>query len=298
MAMSPEWAQPEPREVYFHEYGTFIVTPFDAFKMAEGTRGSFGYGSPAELALVSQPDWQNTLEVLRRTVFGNMVVLTPELVTIAGEPILRLEERRERIEQSLQEASQVSKEQPEATFVIGSPYFVKDDTRPYNAAVVFKNGKLASVARKRVLAGLELDAFACRPEDLPTKVDNATLLVCRDLIGVQQERLKYGANNLPRYIEMLTGNFQLAQRFASTEMIAPKSRRLLVEACWGISTPIDVDDQESLDKYFKDNLRMTAQSIMRLNPDMDQIVVCDRSPGRIPDLVTSSMPMSAVFSSK
>lgn len=284
----PEHHQPvEIREDLFYAYGTYIADEEGARLLRDDDPS---LQNSSSVVLLSAPTWEETLKELSGRQFGRATVLTPELITIAGTVT------ESDVQAALQQAAEASRLQSEVTFIIGTPYFEDSTEKPFNAAVVLRNGLLLGVAKKRLVNPAEGAVFRSVPETTPFGMGGDTVLVCRDLIGAQTERLP-GEDRTFQYVQRMMGDTTLAHRYDHAVFVAPGSQRLLVAARWGIGLQSEYASagQAVIDRAYVGSLRGTCQSLLRFDASLQQIIVCDWSPGASRSEPTSSSPMSAVF---
>ena len=289
--------EPKNREIIFDGYGVYLVTDQDAYPLVN--KNDPALENPRNVVLVSKPDWRSTRDTLEDEEFGKTIVLTPELITIAGEPFADLYKRREEVQRALRDVARISQSKPETTFVIGSPHFIDGHTLPFNAAIVIKNGQIVQASHKRLLGGDEVGTFDFDPEESPQAFEDTTILVCRDLIGAQKTRLIGGSNGVADYVFRTSNDPTVAKKFENARFIALGSARILVESCWGVGMPAGLRfgdaPQQIIDEYYLMNLRALSQSLLRMDPNINQVIVCDRAPTNTFGEPVSSKPMSAVF---
>lgn len=301
MTLNPEQEHPKPREIIFDKYGAFLVTDQEAYQLLTREKDP-NLDNPNNVTLVSSPDWESTLEALELGEYGKTTVLTPELITVAGQPFSILHERKKEVEEALANVAQISRAKPDATFIIGSPHFTESE-KPFNAAVVFKNGEIRQVAHKKLLGGEELTTFSLNPEEPPIALGDSTLAVCRDLVGARLTRNNENSNWIIRYVQQSTGDNNLASRFTNAKFVAPGTKRILVESCWGVGAPEGTISQlgvpnpspEDINKYYQLMLQINGQDLLRRDPNINQVIMCDRAPLLQSDPMVASKPMSTIF---
>jgi len=293
MVLSPEnTEQPKPKEIIFNSYGIYLVTDQDAYSLTN--KKDPALEDSRNVVLVSEPDWATTVGVLDSENFGKTTVLTPELITVAGQQLTTLYEHRYDIEKALGKVSEISQAQPDTTFIIGSPDFVPGQKLPFNAAIVFKNGQRVQVAHKKLLMGEEGLGFDIDPKEKPTVVGETALLICRDLFGASETSTR-GGDSIVSYVQRTTKDSSLAERFKGAQFIAPDTRRILVASCWGVGPPIFKESaQEDINADYLSRLKVMSRTILEMDPNVGQIIVCDRAPLNR-KIYDASEPMSAVF---
>ena len=301
MDLTPERLErPRSKEIIFDTYGVYLVTKSEAFPL-EGRENQLE--DETNVVIVSQPDWETTLSVLKEKDFGRTTVLTPELITIAGEALDKMTERREAIEERLGAISSLSASQPDATFIIGSPYFTNERNLPFNSALVYRNGEIVQRSDKKLLGnGEELLHFDFDPAAEPEATGDTTIVICRDLIGAQKTRLSGGVNGVSNYVLRATGNANLAKRYESSQFIVPGTKKLLVSSCWGVGMPEGFErfmgegnKEDAVNQFYRMNLVMMSDSILRQDASLQQIVVCDRAPLHEQSSLVGTKPISGVF---
>lgn len=301
MTLSPERSeQPKPREVIFDRYGVYLVADQDAYLLG---REDPNLDDFRNVVMVSQPDWETTYRVLKAGEYGRTPVLTPELITVAGQPLANLHEHQAEVEEALSKVSQISRDKPDATFVIGAPYFVEGNKYPFNSAIAFKNGEIIQVAHKKLLGGEELTSFSLNPTEPPIAIGDSTLAVCRDLVGARLTQNTDSSNWIVRYVQKSTRDNNLAARFTNAKFLVPGTKRILVESCWGVGAPEGTISQlgvpnpspKDINNYYLFMLQITGRDLLRRDPNINQVVVCDRAPLLRKGSMVASKPMSAVF---
>lgn len=269
-------APPELHETLIRQYGDFIV---DGNNVRALTPNDPALRNQQSVVMASHPTWSETVASLATRELGSAVVLTPELITLADmpqndtNPMLTVRQR-------IGEAIEVSRAQRDATFIIGTPYMLPYAPKPYNAALILRDGRIAAVERKRILMGDEARQGEPAPDAQPISLGDASVLICRDLIGAKEVQTNWREQSAAPYVERLTGDATLAARYRHTKFIAAGAKRLLVSSCWAVGLPEGLlsSEDDDPDWYYHQALRSMAGAILNTNKTLQQIIVCDRAP--------------------
>lgn len=247
----------KPTIQFFREYGVYEAP------------GSF---------IVSVPDWKTALETVDTKDFGSSVVLLPELITIAGRELRHVGEYRDDIEKSLEDFAETSRAKPQTTFVLGSPHYVGSDQSPYNAAFVFKDGKIINIFHKRLNAS-EVPHLSMDPEAATATVNGANFLICKDFMGASFE------NDLAAKMLLLQQANKIeedeALKLASVPYIDPSLDTLFVISCWGVGMWLRDNQpktEDEINQYYQRSLETVIRYAFMANANLRQIVMSDRTP--------------------
>jgi hypothetical protein len=301
---NPEYQeQPKPKEKVFNQYGVYVVTENDAYEYSSNNTNDLS--NPENTVIVSQPDWEYTLKSLMHNKFGSTTVITPELITVANKPWEEIAKSQSSVQKELDKIAAISALQPDATFVIGSPYFPDPDQLPFNSAVIFKEGKVIGHSDKKLLGDIEGKYFQCDPQAVPLEIDGLNILVCRDLIGAQQTRIMTPSretgvfrNTVSEYVKVTTGNEDLANQYINAPFLTPGAKKLLITACWGTGAPkgfLDNSPQSAVDEIYFYAMEGRAVELLKKDLTLKQVIVCDRVPNPEDENPISSIPFNAVF---
>lgn len=253
------WLHIECDDFVFDSYGTFLIPPLglagiDPLKDV-AKRDGFTY-------IVSAPDWKEALSQLKERKFGHATILLPELITITSSPQKYVSDKKEESAIRVQSVLSISEENPNATFVVGTPRFVTESEKPYNSAYIIQNGQVIAVATKQFLSSSESNYFnshSFKENRKATKLrDDNAVLICSDLIGVPvAKRTNW---------EYLDNNIQT----------------LLVIACWGVpgdkffsNAPYDANQASN---HFLNTQKRVCTNIFGTEPNVKRIIICDRAP--------------------
>lgn len=240
----------------FNEYGIYVVPPF-GFDYERGTIES-ALQSPHTTCIVSVPTWQEASEALTSCHFGSSVVLLPELITLSGavdpEDLADRELVLTTANQHIAEAQAISSSQPDTTFLVGTPHYIEELDRPYNAAFVIKEGDIVDVVHKRILTRGE-ETFVLADYDQPAcVVGESTVIICKDIFGLRDEAL-----HLIKFIS----SREVAEKMRDVELLADGTDTLLVLSCWGGSSK---------------TLKKICRRVLNNNGTIKRIILSDRLP--------------------
>lgn len=253
---------------------------------AEGTKPKikffpeYGVYKEEDVAIVSAPDWETAVKDVSSEQFGSSTVLLPEIITIAGKNIHDVNQYREDVEKSLHEFSEITRSQPEATFVVGSPHFTEPGKPPYNAAFVFKKGKVVNVFHKRISAG-EAPYLAMDPETPAASVNGANLLICKDVFGAAMEDEPRTKQMVIQYADLSNPvEEKYAARLASIPYIDNDKDTLYAISCWGIGmwSKRKGMTQDEINNYYQGSLESTIKEVFKSHPNLRRVVMADRAP--------------------
>ncbi|GEM_PF-5277559 len=269
---------PAPHELHetlIRTYGDFIVDGLDVRTLAPHDPA---LRSPNSIVMASHPTWDETVASLTNKNLGSATVLTPELITLTDLP--QGVDVMVTVRQRIGEATKISRAQHDATLIIGTPYVFPFTPKPYNAALILRGGRIAAVERKRILMGEEARQGEPAPDAQPIALGDASVLICRDLIGAKEVQTNWSQRSAAPYVERLTGDATLAAKYQHTRFIADGARRLLVSSCWAVGLPEGMlsPDDDDADWYYRNALQSMARTVLNTNRALQQVIICDRAP--------------------
>lgn len=224
---------------------------------------------------LSAPSWEEFAQLLNELQDQDQVVVSPELITIAGLPWEQLQAYQTLVNQRIALIADFSRKKPLTTFIIGTPTF-SGDGKPKNSALVIKNGKIIGITHKRINATRdELQAFEMMPEEPPILLSNNTgVLICADLGMAALVRSQDWTKDR-RFLKLLGSEYLFGKTLTP---IHANSQTLIVLACWGVRDFSLFKVSDSPDEHFQIQLRNIAWGVLRDFPNLCNIVVIDRLP--------------------
>lgn len=221
------------------------------------------------------------------------IVISPELMTFTGQPLDQVTSLRDEIEMRIDEIKRISARHPETTFVLGSPTFGQAK-RPRNSAIFAKSGQILGITNKRSGATpAEKEAFDLPVNEPPTLIPQTQIsaLICCDL--ATQSILGRGMEKDEKLLALIG-----REEFFGFEssLVHPEAKTLVVPSCWGIGGNKELIGKDP-DEYYRLQLRNTAWQVLWQNPQIEEIVVVDRTPlvGEELRSITPSRPFNAHF---
>lgn len=216
-------------------------------------------------------DFESSL--LSEVTVAERLIVSPELITVAGMDFGNLESEKGLIEERVGRVVCFSKDRPGATFVLGTPLFV-NESRPQNSVLLIKDGEIIGVTNKRSGATLEENkCFDMIPEESPLLLpDSKTcVVICSDLPLASM----YSASNLVDLDEILrlSGKENLIGK--SIKIIHEKAETVLLVACWSVGGRFV--EEGKTDQYYRMQLTNIAWRLMR-ETKIKEVVVVDRVP--------------------
>lgn len=225
---------------------------------------------------LSAPSWEEFAQLLSELQDQDQVVVSPELITIAGLPWGQLHTYRNLVNQRIALIANYSQKKPLIIFIIGTPTF-SGDGKPKNSALFLKNGKTIAITHKRINATRdELQAFEMMPEEPPILLNNNIgVLICADM-GMAALVRSQGWTKDRRFLELLGSEYLFGKTLTP---IHANSQTLIVLACWGVRDFSLFKVSDNPDEHFQIQLRNIAWGVLRDFPNLCNIVVIDRLPG-------------------
>ena len=223
---------------------------------------------------VSSSNWKEFYKLLEEVSPTERLVVSPELVTVAGRDLKDVIQMRAEIESRVMNVLDFSCSRPETMFLLGTPLFVNPE-RPRNSALCIKNGEIVDSINKRCgVTREENECFEMVPEERPFVVPgtNTAVLICADFSLATLYSSQTGAD-LDRCLELGGKSQLIGQR---VRFLPEFATSLLVIACWGVGGQWIVVGRE--DEYYEMQLRNIAWRLMN-NTDINEIVMVDRVPG-------------------
>lgn len=258
--------------------GADYVPPKEEAKPTIQFLPEYGVHTSKDVTIVSSPTWEQAATMIQDNELSGIVLL-PELITTASDTTPNY--TKESVDNALRSMLLLSQQNPDATFVVGSPHFAGGVEKPYNAAYVMKNGEVLDIAHKHMVAEGEEDAFSMDYDQDPVTVGNTGIAICRDAVGVAlPPDFDTRADTLESYME---DDRDKAADLLSVTFVDPTITRLIIPATWGMgvkptATGYDLQTQEGINQYHKATLAFTIQQIFEHNPHIQEIILADRAP--------------------
>jgi hypothetical protein len=245
---------------------------------------------------VSSPGWSDFIVQFGMLPQDSLVVST-ELITATELKSECVSDSRAEIEKRIVQVVGVSGAHPEITIVLGTPIFT-DGSKPFNGALVIKAGEvIAQTVKRSGVTDWEKHNFNFDPEVEPAIIPdtNIGVLICSDLAMASVYARPFLDMN---YILSRSGHTNLIG--TSPVFIHQKARTLAVLSCWGIGSVMNLRDGDSVDEYYRMQLRNTSLQVLRGCNNINEILVVDRVPDVDTSLrpVVTTQPINALFSRK
>lgn len=258
------------------------------------------------MVIASGPNFRDMMNSLYSSSLSpeeEYLVVTPELITAAGD--LNFTVNRDLVGPMQFEFQNFSAEHPNATFLLGTPYWTEHVNEPRNAVVVIRNGEVIQIFAKTYGTPGEHNHFDLA---LPSTVNNLVnipavgVLICRDL-AIDGAGLEFKR-------EELAGRLQLED---NRMLMNEETRIAIIASCWGVGSRITWEMlgnlkavqsgkkavAEHANKMFSSAMIMSASHLFEAYPKLEAIVVSDRCPQQAPsgpsDTITSSTPFNGVI---
>lgn len=279
-------------QFFFDSYGIFVIPgPNTA---SPGFDGSVADSSDTRI-IVSSPTWKQAREDVQQFNFGRSVAILPETVSIAGELTSDNLTNRNVVEditmRNLEDMCQISTLNPDASFIIGSPYFIDGFDLPFNTAIHIRNGQIVAVVCKYNGIAAERRFFSFPDTREAYSFQNASVLICKDLLTL--------CHSLSAKPDVVARSHP--KRFADIgTFIENDTEELLVLSCWGVgaeSESLAAQNQRRIDRTYATTMSMTAGEVIARKPQLSRIIVSDRVPAfsnRSNPIPVSSKPHSMV----
>lgn len=222
---------------------------------------------------LSANTWEEYLGLLRKITPQDKYIVSPELITYAGEDFMSLRQDIDLVNQRIGTVLECSSSMKETVFVLSTPLYLEKD-RVRNSVLLIKNGEIINVTNKRSAATqYESDCFEMVADEpsLLLPGTKTALLICADfptasLYANCDER---SLNECLR----LSGRQNLVGK--KVNLIPSTATSLLVISCWSVGGRWVVPGNE--DYYYGMQLRNIAWNLMR-NTMIREVAIVDRSP--------------------
>lgn len=220
---------------------------------------------------VSTSNWQEYIHYLNLLTEEDKLVVSPELITVAGEDeILGM---RATVEKRIDQILDISRRYPASRYVLGTALFGNIGDRPGNSAMVINNGNVLGYTQKRTWSNdWEKIRFSFEPEEKPLTIPGTKIgvLICSDfpLATMYDINKKY---NLDLVLK-LTGKTNLLGK--TVRFINDDVETLVVLSCWGVSPGWMSGNPNN---YFKFQMRCFALQLIG-HQNLQEIIVVDRLP--------------------
>lgn len=250
-----------PMETYFRETGIHRMTLLD------GTN----------IVGVSGNTWEEYCLFLGSVSARDKIIVSPELITYAGESFAELIKCRDFVERRILQMVDFSKRSPETMFVLGTPLFWEIE-KPRNSALLIKNGEIVGVTSKRSGATKEeREYFELVAEEPPLLIPctSTALLICADLPTASL--FTNPDANLERSLELYGREHMIGKK---VQMLPPTATSLVVMSCWGVGGAWVKEG--NADEYYRYQLRNIAWRLMR-ETNIKEVVMVDRVPVNMPE---------------
>ena len=244
---------------------------------------------------VSAQTWADFTDSLSKVAADDRLVVSPELMTFTGQPLDELMDTRQIIENRVEELKEASKEHPQALFLLGTPTFPPKG-KPRNSVLFIKNGREVGQTNKRSGATqTERENFDLLAEEQAVLVPgtNIGILICADLPTITIFR----SDNEDDLLRLLGRENFIGK---TPTFIHPKARSLLVVSCWGVGGNRDFMRLGEANTYYLAQLRGVVAHIMRVYPQIEEVLQVDRTPLMEKDDLpyTPTHPFNAHFQQK
>lgn len=240
----------------------------------------------------SYDTWKTFKETLQRQAEASekigSLVLTPELITIGGQPIEMVVSSQPVIKKRINKVKELSTAFPKSTIVLGTPTF-EQDHKPRNSLLYLKNGQ--EIGRTYKLPGgssVEPQVF----EQAKSFRDSRTLPNYPSILPMLSSDL---------FVHIWDDNL-LGYMFSSDTAYVGKTQpspftesvdTLMVSAGWNV--PVGNHAWTRDDEYHIKQLEFAAQTLFAKRPQLQDIVVIDRLPHSAVPGVGQQTPLNAHY---
>lgn len=226
------------------------------------------------VAAVSAQTWPEFINHLSQIGDDDNLVVSPELMTFTGQPLVEVDSARQLIETRVNEVRERSKKHPNSVFLLGTPTF-PETGKPRNSVVYIRGGEIIGCTNKRSAPTYqEREYFDLPAEEPPALVPGTSIgvLICADL-ATTSLYLRLGSPS--EQALRMVGRASLIGK--KPTFIHPKAKSLVLPSCWGVGGMREFIEPGNADSYYRAQLRAIAAHVLRDTP-VQEIVVSDRVP--------------------
>jgi hypothetical protein len=235
-------------------------------------------GSNVTVNGISARTWDDFLSFLAFLPPGQEIVVSPELMTMAGHRPSHVQDLTDVIAQRVDSVAQTSARHPEKTFLLGTPTF-HSQGKPKNSVISVREGAVIGVTHKRTGASAEeKEYFDFQPDTSPAIVPDTDIgiLICADL----PTATIFLSEKTPYHNELLRLSGREHFIGSNPTFIHPDARRMLLVSCWGTGgREAGISHHPGgADEYYKWQLINCVLRLLSSTPSIEELVVVDRVP--------------------
>lgn len=249
-----------PQESYIHKHGLHRLT----------------FSSGEVVTAISAQTWSEYLSYLKQINKQDKLVVSPELITFAGQPLHQVGESKKKIESRINQITDLSTQYPNTTFLLGTPSF--KTPKPRNTILVIENGQVLGKTHKRSGATqAERNNFNLPVEEPPFLIPgtNIAVLICSDLATSSL----YSRPHLDKDIFNTTLERIGRESFIDKNptFIHTHAKKLILPSCWGVGGNQELMKPRDANSYYHLQLRNLAWALFN-NSQLEEIIIVDRTP--------------------
>lgn len=205
------------------------------------------------IAAASALNWEQFIDQIR--CVDSDIVVSPELMTFAGQALNTAEKSQALVEQRVEEVITVSKNHPDTKYVLGTVSY--NYSRPANSAIVITNGQIITQTDKRSAQTIEIiSGFYINYQSPPFLIPGTEIgvMICSDLQNSNWV-VKTGEKN---------------------HYVHPEAQAIIMMSCWSVGGNRHEISKIGADLYYNRYLQQYAYDFMFLNSRINQLLVVDR----------------------
>lgn len=231
---------------------------------------------------ISSSTWGDFISQLEGLESPGDYIVSPELITVSGVSWDSERQLATLAKERIAQAMEASRRFPPQTLLLGTPLVLPHTKSLTNSVIAIRNGVIVGRTDKRTMADPdERIFFKPNAEVSPFTLSGTDIgvLICSDFVyarlfgeGSFQTPNKWMAGQIRAY-----GQVHLLGK--DVQMISPDMRRLIVISCWGVGSNnfSDKRTQDSINEDYLLALRNSAAYVMRIYPQIEEIVMIDRT---------------------
>lgn len=249
-----------PKETYKREHGIY------RWQLSSGNK----------VTALSAQTWQAFSSLLRRITIEDEIIVSPELMTFAGQPLETVLDTKEDIQGRVSEVLTFSKKFPNSFFLLGTPTFDKSE-KPKNSVVFIKNGVvIGSTSKRSGATEEERSNFSFVANEPPALVPGTKLglLICSD-VSTASISFNEDTQRLKRVLELSHKDNLIGIK---PTLIDPVAEDLIVPSCWGVGGNLNWMRGFDPDDYYRLQLRNISFYVFSQHNTLREIVIIDRVP--------------------
>lgn len=233
---------------------------------------------------LSAQNWSGLESLLDQTAQLDQIVVTPELITVAGQGLDTVPNSKELVQSRVEFIKSLSKKHPSSMILLGTPTYPPEG-KPNNSILFIRNGEVIGQTNKRS-SPVDAEHYNLNlvPEEPPSLIPGTdiSVLICADLATCSI----YGPNQLTNTVEhnkLLKFTKRNNMIGTNPKFLHPEATKLIVASCWGVGGNREWMDGMDPDLVYMNSFLLRSSSIFESYPQIDEILMIDRAPLASPE---------------